>query len=220
MASAESRSEETLIEQDLERLMHASQANGTFEAPNISETELLEVNELTNSLANLRDAERELTEASRSAMNLSAQEMSALQFLVVSSRRGNVSTPTMLAKHLRISPASTTKLLNRLERGGHISRRIHPSDRRAFTIEVRPQTEALIQRSVGRQQARRFLAASRLSSGERAIVTRFVDELIQGITVDRQTWASMENVLQALDSSLSIPDGGLRQKSRTVRRAP
>lgn len=44
MASVESRSEETLIEQDLERLMHASQANGMFEAPNISEPELLEVN--------------------------------------------------------------------------------------------------------------------------------------------------------------------------------
>jgi len=213
MASVESRSEETLIEQDLERFRHASQANYMLEAPNISETELLEVNELINSLANLRNAERELTEASRSAMNLSTQEMRALQFLVVSSRRGNVSTPTMLAKHLRISPASTTKLLNRLERGGHISRRIHPSDRRAFTIEVSPQTEAITQRSVGRQQARRFLAASRLSSDERAIVTRFLDELTQGITVDRQIWESAESATQAPASSSSMPDVGIASET-------
>lgn len=213
MASVESRSEETLIEQDLERLMHASQAKGMFEAPNISEPELLEVNELTNSLANLRDAERELTEASRSAMHLSTQEMRALQFLVVSLRRGNVSTPTMLARHLRISPASTTKLLNRLERGGHISRSIHPSDRRAFTIEVSPQTVAMTQRSVGRQQARRFLAAARLSSDERAIVTRFLDELTQGITVDRQIWERAESATQAPASSPSMPDVGIASET-------
>lgn len=208
MARVESRSEEALIEQDLERLMHASQVNAMFEAPNVSEPELGEINALTNALSNLRDAERELSESSRSAMNLSAQEMRALQFLVVSSRRGNAATPTMLAKHLRISPASTTKLLNKLERGGHISRRIHPSDRRAFTIDVSPQTEATTQRSVGRQQARRYLASARLSSDERAVVTRFLDELTDGIKKDRQAWEGAEHAPPALGPVPSTLNGG------------
>lgn len=175
-------------EQDLDRLVYASHENNELDAPEVSDADLREITALTNSLAHLREAERELSESSRSVMNLSAQEMRALQFLVVSSRRGEIVTPSTLASHLGISAASTTKLLNRLERGQHISRALHPRDRRALKIEVSPQAEALTQRSVGRQQARRFYAAARLTSAERAVVTKFLDGLTHGIELDRKSW--------------------------------
>lgn len=177
-----------MTESDFDRLVYASHETHELNVPEVSDADLGEIMALTNSLAQLREAERKLSESSRSVMNLSAQEMRALQFLVVSLRRGEIVTPSTLASHLGISPASTTKLLNRLERGHLISRVLHPSDRRALKIEVSPQAQALTQRSVGRQQARRFHAAVRLTSAERAVVTKFLDALTRGIDLDREKW--------------------------------
>lgn len=176
------------IDRDMEKLVHSSQESATIDVPEISEHDLKSATRLTNALASLRDAERELSDASRSALNLSEQDMRALQFLVASLRRGQVVTPSMLATYLNISPASTTKLLNRLEASHHISRMIHPSDRRAFKIEVNPESEAMLQRSVGRQQARRLLAALQLSEQNRAAVIDFLEEVTEGIRNDREQW--------------------------------
>lgn len=188
MSGVENGSHSEPIDRDVDALIYASQENQLVDAPEISEIELAGAMRLVNALARLRDAERDLSFVSRTALGLSEQDMRALHFLVVSLRRGDVVTPSMLAAFLNISPASTTKLLNRLEKGGHISRVIHPSDRRAFKIEVNPQAEAMTQRSVGRQQARRLLAALQLSEPERDTVTGFLEELTQGIREDRELW--------------------------------
>jgi DNA-binding MarR family transcriptional regulator len=122
-------------------------------------------------------------------MKLSEQDMRALHYLIVAKRQGEIVTPGMIAAHLRISAASTTKLLNRLERDNHITRRLHPRDRRAFVIEVTPETEASAKQTVGRQQARRFYAAARLTSEERAAVTRFLTDMTEEISLTRADWA-------------------------------
>lgn len=44
--------------------------------------------------------------------------------------------PRELADELDISTASTTKLLDRLERSGHLTRVPHPADRRSVTIQA------------------------------------------------------------------------------------
>lgn len=204
MRPVDSPEGERVIGNDLDRLIHSSLKSDAPDVPEMSDLELTEVTAVTNSLAQLREAERELSESSRSAMNLSEQEMRALQFLVVVVRRGEIVTPSMLASHLRISPASTTKLLNRLERGGHVSRTLHPHDRRAIKIDVNPQTEALTQRSVGRQQARRFYAAVHLTSEERKVVARFLDELTEGMQRDRDDWSRTRSQY-ALQEPLDLP---------------
>lgn len=188
IAGVEPTSDDELVAREVEKLVHSAEQTQPLEVPEISDLEIKEATDLTNALANLRDAERELSEASRVALGLSEQDMRAVQFLVVSLRRGDIVTPSMLANYLKISPASTTKLLNKLERNQHITRLIHPTDRRAFKIEVSPETEALTQRSVGRQQARRLLAALQLTSQERAVATQFLNELTQGIRDDREHW--------------------------------
>lgn len=190
MSGAESVNYKNLFEHDLDKLTHASQENISLEAPEISDKDLEEATYILNALAKLRDSERELSAISRLTLDVSEQDLRALQFLVISQRRGNTITPSDIASHIGISAASTTKLLNRLESKAHIWRVIHPSDRRAFKIQVRPETEAILQRSVGRQQARRLLIALQLSSEERAIVAGFLDELTRGINYDREIWRS------------------------------
>lgn len=95
----------------------------------------------------------------------------------MSTNQGNTVTPGMIAEHLTISTASTTKLLDRLAAAGHITRSPHPSDRRAVVITVNPHAHTEVQETIGRLHARRFHVAARLQAHEREIVIRFLDEL-------------------------------------------
>lgn len=147
----------------------------------VSAEDIHQIGELMNSLGALREAEQRLSEASRRYMRLNETDMRALHFLVVCAHRGHLATPGEIAKHLNISTASTTKLLDRLERGGHITREPHPSDRRALTISITPETHRAARETVGRQQSRRFYAAARLSAGERETVIRFIRDMTDEI---------------------------------------
>jgi len=141
-----------------------------------------QIRELMGALGRLRDAERALMRASQDYMKLSETDMRALHFIIGSQNRGVIATPGGIAAELGISTASTTKLLDRLERGGHVLRHAHPTDRRALAISVTPATRRAATESVGRHQSRRFYAAARLTAEERAIVTRFVDDMTHEIS--------------------------------------
>lgn len=158
-------------------------------AARLSKRDTEQIARLMNALAQVREAEQALSDASRKYMRLSAQDMRALHFLIVAKRQDRVVTPGMLAAHLRISAASMTKLLNRLERDGHVVRRLHPTDRRAFAIEITPPTEASAKQTVGRQQARRLHAAARLARDEREIVIRFLEDMAQELSLSHADWA-------------------------------
>src|SRR5690606_13550922 len=110
-------------------------------------------------------------------MRLGESDMRALRLLISARSQGVPVTPGMVASHLDISTASTTKLLDRLERGGHIRRRPHPTDRRSLTIEVTDETRAAARDSVGRAHARRFDVVAALSPEQRAVVTAFFDAM-------------------------------------------
>src|SRR5699024_11354382 len=87
-------------------------------------------------LARLRAAGRERAEASRRFMALGETDMRAVHFLIVCENTGTLATPGAIAQALEISTASTTKLLDRLQRAGHVRRAPHPSDRRALVIAL------------------------------------------------------------------------------------
>lgn len=177
------------ISENLYRVGMKAGSSDLVDVSDVPEAAMEEIAQLMNALARLREAETLLSEASRKYMKLSEQDMRALHYLIVAKRQGEIVTPGMIAAHLRISAASTTKLLNRLERDNHITRRLHPRDRRAFVIEVTPETEASAKQTVGRQQARRFYAAARLTSEERAAVTRFLTDMAEEISLTRADWA-------------------------------
>lgn len=155
----------------------------------LSAEDISQIGKLMTALSTLRETEQALSEASEKYMKLSKQDMRALHYLIVAANRKEVATPGMLASHLNISAASTTKLLNRLEQGAHVVRRVHPTDRRAFAIEVTPETRASAMETVGRQQANRFYAAARLTAQERDMVIGFLEDMTQEISPDNAAWA-------------------------------
>lgn len=151
--------------------------------------EVRQISGVMQALGGLRDAEQKLSEASLRYMKLNQTDMRALHFLIACANRGVTATPGAIAVHLGISTASTTKLLDRLERAGHITRSAHPSDRRALAIAITPGTRRSAIETVGRQHARRFTAAARLTPSEREVVTRFLTDMTAEIALGDEAWA-------------------------------
>ncbi|WP_144873940.1 MarR family winged helix-turn-helix transcriptional regulator [Microbacterium sp. 1.5R] len=155
----------------------------------VAPEDLRQIAALMGAIGELRDAEQKLSLASRRYMRLNDTDMRALHYLIVCANKSVTATPGGIATHLGISTASTTKLLDRLERGGHIRRAPHPSDRRALAITITPETRQAAMDTVGAQQAKRFYSAARLSREERDVVIRFLADMTQEITLRDEPWA-------------------------------
>lgn len=155
----------------------------------LSPADLVQIDEVMAALVRLRAAEKRLAEASLRYMELGETDMRALHLLIVSENAGSVATPGVMAESLGISSASTTKLIDRLERAGHVRRGPHPSDRRAIVVSIEPSTRAAALRTVGAQQARRVNAVRRLDPQEREAVTRFLEDMAAEISVEGIDWA-------------------------------
>lgn len=139
--------------------------------------EVAQIVRVMDALFRWRTAEQRASAASRAFMQLGETDMKALRLVIVRTDQGLNVTAREIAEHLGISSASTTKLLDRLESGGHIRRTPHPSDRRAIAVVVTPQTRKAAEETVGREHARRFRVAAALSPAERETVIRFLDAL-------------------------------------------
>ena len=160
-----------------------------IDSSDLSNADREQIAQLMDALARLREAERTLAEASRRFMKLSEQDMRALHYLIAAKRQNAVVTPKMLSAHMLMSAASVTKLINRLEREGHVIRKLHPSDRRAYAIDVTAATARSARETVGRAQARRIHAAVRLTSRERDAVIRFLDGMADELSLSNADWA-------------------------------
>ncbi|MER7447792.1 MarR family transcriptional regulator [Microbacterium sp. NPDC097977] len=180
-----------------ERLSHAAlydvdssdPRSALIDRSGVDPEDLRQIAQVMGALGELRDAEQKLSLASRRYMRLNDTDMRALHYLIVSENRGGTATPGAIATHLGISTASTTKLLDRLEKGGHIRRAPHPTDRRALAISITAETRRAAMETVGKQQAKRFYSAARLTSEERDVVIRFLSDMAQEIAIRDEPWA-------------------------------
>lgn len=155
----------------------------------MSEADLAGTIDVMNAIARWRLAEQRVSEASRRYMNLSETEMRAVRYILVQTNGGRIVTARDVAQYLRISSASTTKLLDRLEAGEHVRRRAHPSDRRAIALSVTEQTRIAAEATIGAEHARRFTVAAALSPAERGVVRDFLEALSQ---TGEQDWPARE----------------------------
>jgi DNA-binding MarR family transcriptional regulator len=143
----------------------------------LPEEELEQITRLLAAMREWREADQRLSFESRTHMKLNETDMRALRYIIAAMNADVPVTAGALSDHLHISTASTTKLLDRLERAGHVVRRPHPTDRRAVTVEITPETHREVRRTMGLQHARRFEVARSLSPQDRDTVIRFLHEL-------------------------------------------
>jgi len=129
----------------------------------------------------LSDAMDRMHSGMKGDMDMNATDVAALRMLIMREQRGETVSPHDLAEHLRISTASTTKLLDRLTVSGHLERRPHPHDRRARIVVLTQTSRDDFYKHFGvRLRAMRGVAEG-YGEAELAVVARFMGELSKAL---------------------------------------
>lgn len=131
------------------------------------------------------DAMDRLHSGMKNDMDMNATDLAALRMLIIREQLGQRVTPHELAEHLRISTASTTKLLDRLSASGHVVRSAHPTDRRARVVSLtqRSRQDFFVHFS-GAIGAMREVAG-RYSSAHLDVVSDFLDAVAAAVDPGR-----------------------------------
>ncbi|WP_416442547.1 MarR family winged helix-turn-helix transcriptional regulator [Leucobacter sp. HNU] len=165
------------------RLPHSPQDRRASVAPelldfgDLPEAEAEQALEVMAELERWQRASRALAESSAKYMRLNETDMRAIRMIMRAQRRGEIVTPKDIARETGISSASTTKLVDRLVDGGHLTRTAHPNDRRTVSIRVTDRTRRIARDTIGRQHTRRLAVAAAMSPAERATVIAFLAHL-------------------------------------------
>lgn len=108
-------------------------------------------------------------------LGLSENEVLALQYLALAGRL----TPSALGGLLRLTSGGTTALVQRLERGGHVTRESHPHDGRSTLLRLTPRSEARATEAFAPLVAELDRLAGELSEAERSIVGAFLGRVAE-----------------------------------------
>jgi DNA-binding MarR family transcriptional regulator len=124
-----------------------------------------------------RRADDETQSRVRAATGMGDNELRVVQYIVAARRRGHEVKPTEISRHLGISSASTTALLDRLERGGSVERINNPDDRRSVLLAPTSQAEAKLAESLEAYERKLHEISDSLVPTDRVAVSAFFDAL-------------------------------------------
>ncbi|GGI43725.1 DNA-binding MarR family transcriptional regulator [Agromyces flavus] len=130
-----------------------------------------------NALRDYRAAEAAMRRRTRSAMRMGETDLLAIRFLLKSETEGRSVSPKDLSAHLGISSASTTVLIDRLVRSGHVERRPHPTDRRALVIAPTISSDDEVRATLGEMHRRMIDVAEGLAPEEAVTVLDFLERM-------------------------------------------
>lgn len=134
------------------------------------------------SIQQFSDAMDQMHSGMRGDMDMNATDIAALRMLIMRERSGEDVQPQDIARHLAISTASTTKLLDRLSASGHVERRPHPRDRRARIVVVTEAARRDFFRHFGTHLARMRGGMADYSDGELRAIARFLGDMSGAMT--------------------------------------
>lgn len=137
--------------------------------------------DVLNALRLYRASESALRRRTRSAMGMGETDLVAVQYLLQQQRAGKTVSPKELAAHLNISSASTTILIDRLAKSGHVERVPHPTDRRALIIVPTVESDSEVRATLGTMHTRLIEVADALSPDDAHTVMRFLESMREAI---------------------------------------
>lgn len=133
--------------------------------------------EILHALRRFRMADRDMRRRMSEGMDMNATDIDALRHVIARERAGEAVTPRDLASYLGISTASTTKLLDRLARSGHLRRHPHPGDRRSVVVTATDHAHAEVREHLAGMHRRMREVAEAVPEASRADVARFLDAM-------------------------------------------
>lgn len=91
---------------------------------------------------------------------------------------GRPLTAGELATQLELSTGATTRLLDRLQRAGHVARATDPGDKRRRLVSITPSAGATAGAYFGELGTRVDEVLGRFDADEQAVIGRFLDQLV------------------------------------------
>lgn len=121
-----------------------------------------------------RAAESAMRRRTQISMGLGENDLLALRYLITAQQDSRAIGPKELTTYLGISSASTTVLLDRLERAGRVRRENSPFDRRALIIVPTATTDDEIRAALGEVPERMLEVANALDPQQAKVVVDFL----------------------------------------------
>ncbi|WP_312678019.1 MarR family transcriptional regulator [Microbacterium sp.] len=128
-----------------------------------------------------RAAEVAMRRRTQQAMDMGENELLVLRFLARARLRGESVTPIALSRYLGITSASTTALLDRLERSGHVSRGPNPTDRRSVLVTLSEKSDDEIRHTLSAMHERMMAIVRGMDPDQRATVIGFLDAMREAV---------------------------------------
>ncbi len=128
-----------------------------------------------------RAAEVAMRRRTQQSMDMGENELLVLRYLTRARLRGEAVTPVALSRYLGITSASTTALLDRLERSGHITRSPNPADRRSVHIAASEKSETEVRETLAAMHDRMMSVVRDMDADARATVIDFLDAMREAV---------------------------------------
>lgn len=117
-----------------------------------------------------RAAEVAMRRRTRESMSMGENELLVLRYLLKAAGENRQVSPSELTRYLGVSTASTTAIIDRLERSGHVTRVPHPTDRRSIHVFATPESDLEVRQTLGRMHERMMAAVLDMTPEESAVV--------------------------------------------------
>jgi DNA-binding MarR family transcriptional regulator len=128
-----------------------------------------------------RAAEAAMRRRARETVGMGESDVLALRYLLRAQLEGRDVAPKDITSYLGVSSASTTALLDRLEKAGRIRRDVSPSDRRALIIVPTVSDDDAIRSMLGDVHPLMVDVAAQLDPATAAAIIQFLDNMHQAV---------------------------------------
>ncbi|KQZ83329.1 MarR family transcriptional regulator [Microbacterium sp. Root166] len=126
--------------------------------------------ELLQAFRLYRASEVAMRRRTRDSMAMGENDLLTLRYLLKAERESRLVSPAELSRYLGVSTASTTAIIDRLQKSNHVERRPHPTDRRSIVVVPTVETDDEVRRTLGAMHKRLLDAVIDMTPDETRIV--------------------------------------------------
>jgi len=141
--------------------------------------------DLLNALRRYRTAEAAAQRRLREELGIGENALMALRILVEAEAEGLTVNSKQLAERLDITAASTSALVDRLVRSGHVVRHADPADRRGVILTASGRSMRRAIGVIGELDNRAAEVAEHVSPADLAVIVAFLDEMSGAVDDDQ-----------------------------------
>jgi len=135
--------------------------------------------DVLNALRRYRTAESSAQRRAREALGIGENALLALRVLLDAEKADRTVNAKDLAEQLEITAASTSALVDRLVRSGHVVRHADPNDRRGVILTATGASMRDVMRVLDQLDSRAIEATENLSDAEMAVIVAFLDQMVR-----------------------------------------